>query len=191
MKSALRRDRGTQNGFGLIEVIVSSALMVALVAGVAQLAAMSSAAVHAAESQTTALLLAVQKMEQLRGLAWGFDRASEQDVSDFSTDLAQDPPSLGGRGLRPSPRDSLERNVPSYVDYVDNQGRWIGLGSHAPSGTSYVRRWSVQPHSSTLDDILVIEVLVVPLWNLMRGGGHPLQPNDPGVVWLSSLKGRH
>ena len=179
----------TPNGFSLIEVIVSSALLIVLAASVAQLAAMSNAAVYAAGSQTTGLLLAVQRVEQLRGLAWGVGSAGRRVVIDLSTDLSKDPPSRGGRGLRSSPHGSLEKNIPGYVDYLDRQGHWIGSGSEPPPGTSYLRRWSIQPHASPRNDILVIEVLVVPLWNLLRGGRRPPRPNDPGVVWLSSLKG--
>ena len=178
------------DGFGLVEVLVSSGLIIGLAAGVAQLAALTSEAVRAAGVQTTGLLLAAQKMEQLRSLRWGFDATGMKLISDLTTNLTGDLPSPGGRGLRASPPDSLDRSVRGYVDYLNARGRWLGTGTRLPTGTSYVRRWSVQPLDSAADDLLIIEVLVAPLRLVTRAGTRPLPRNTPGLIWLSSLKGR-
>ncbi len=177
-------------GFGLIEAIVSSALIAGLAVGIAQLVSTSRTAVRAAAYQTTGLLLAVQKMEQLRALPWRFDRSGLHAVSDFTTDLARDPPSAGGRGLAPSPSDSLAHSRHGYSDYLDARGRWLGGGGDALPGTSYVRRWSIQPFGGAMRDTLVIAVVVMPLRRLVGSGTGPIGPDDPGVVWLTSLKGR-
>ena len=165
-----REDSEGSAGFGLIEAIVSSALIAGLAVGVAQLVSTSRTAVRAAAHQTTGLLLAVQKMEQLRALPWRFDRSGLRAVSDFTTDLARDPPSAGGRGLAPSPSDSLAHSRHGYSDYLDARGRSLGGGGDAPLGTSYVRRWSIQPYGGAMRDILVIEVVVMPLRRLVGSG---------------------
>ncbi len=92
-------------GFGLLEALVACGLIVVLAAGVAQLTLASVAAVRASGDETLALLLAVQKVEQLRSLAWGRELVS---------DAAADPSGAGRRGPSPgaSPADSLDRNVP-------------------------------------------------------------------------------
>ena len=62
--TAPRRDKG----FGLVEAVVSAGVLVTIVTGLLQLIAMSVTSVRAAADDTSALLLAIQKMEQLRGL---------------------------------------------------------------------------------------------------------------------------
>ena len=77
-------------------------LMIVLVAGLGRLMVMSGAATRSAADESTALFLAVQKIEQLRGLTWTYDRDG-REVSDFTTRLAVDPPGVDGLGLRLSP----------------------------------------------------------------------------------------
>ncbi|MGH9147690.1 MAG: hypothetical protein ACRD1Q_13345 [Vicinamibacterales bacterium] len=99
-------------------------------------------------------------MEQLRGLAWGFD-ASGLPLSDVSTNTAVTPESpVGGKGLQPSPPDTLWRPTDGYVDYLDAQGLPLGGGPPAPRGTAYVRHWSVQPLPSDPNGTLVLQILV-------------------------------
>lgn len=177
-------------GFSLMEVLIASGLIVSLAAGVARLTAASIEAVRASGDQTTALLLAVWKMEQLRSLTWDRDPADASPRSDLVTDLSRDPPGPGGVGLRASPADSLDRSAPGYADYLNAAGVWVGAGATAPPGASFVRRWSVRPSPLAPDDLLALDVMVAPLPVIERAGASPVAPNTPGVVWLGSLMGR-
>jgi hypothetical protein len=114
----------------------------------------------AARRQSSATLLATQKMEQLLALTWRYHPSgSGLPESDTSSDVSYDPPRSGGAGLTPSPAGTLQASTPGYADYVDGAGRWVGRGGVAPAGAVYLRRWSIQP--SPLDpDARVIQVLV-------------------------------
>ena len=178
------------DGFALLEAIVSSGLLIVLVAGLGRLLAMSAASGRTVVDETTAWVLAVQKIEQLRGLTLTYDDDG-REVSDVTTRLGTDPPGPDGRGLQSSPPGSLQRNVPGYVDFLDRDSRW--LDDRSPSlGTSFIRRWSVRRLEATSDDLLVLQVVVMPISVAERiGSTTPLLPNSPGVVWLTTLKGRH
>ena len=102
-------------------------------------------------------------MEQLRGLAWGFDNLG-LPLSDLATDTALPTQAAsGGRGLSPSPADSLRANVDGYVDYIDAFGRTIGGGSTVPVGGIYIRRWSVEPLPTNPNNTLILQVVVTRL----------------------------
>ena len=170
-------------GFGLLEALVACGLIVVLAAGVAQLTLASVAAVRASGDETLALLLAVQKIEQLRSPAW--DRRPESAGATDPTGVDR-----GGPGAGASAGGSLARNVSGYVDYLSARGASVGGGERPPSGTAFVRRWSVQPDPRLPDDLLVLDVVVLPLRVAERAGAAALSPNVPGVVRLSALKGR-
>ncbi len=177
-------------GFGLLETVVSAGLLVMVVAGVAQLTAMSIAATRASGQDATALRLAAQKIEQLKSLRWSFDRSRTGRVSDVATDLTRDPPSPGGAGLSASPRRSLERSMFGYVDYLDAGGRWLGTGGVPPAGTSFVRRWSVRTVRRASADLLVLDVVVMPAPLARLSGWTQGRVPPPGIVWLTTMKGR-
>ncbi len=174
-------------GFGLLEALVASGLIVVLATGVAQLTLASVAAVRAAGDETLALLLAVQKMEELRSLVWEPMQAGHEPGSAAETA----PPGTSRRGpLSVSTGGSLDANVPGFVDYLSRRGTRVGGGARPPSGTAFVRRWSVQPAPRLPDDLLVLDVVVLPLHAAERAGRTALSPNLPDVIWLSALKGR-
>ena len=187
------RRRGTSRaataGFGLLEVLIAAGLIIGMAAGTARLTVTSIDAIDAAGRLTLGLLLAGQKMEQLRSLEWRYDAQGLAAVSDLTTDLSRDPPSAGGPGLRASPPDSLRRNMPGYVDYLDGRGAWVGTGSRPPSGAAFVRRWSVQAGRPPFHDLLALDVVVLPL-RLAESSGGALAPNQPGLVRLGALKRR-
>ena len=54
-------------------------------------------------------------------------------------------------------------------DYLDTYGRRLGTGAHAPAGTQYVRRWSIEPLSETSAGLCVWDVSVARIG--ARGGG--------------------
>ena len=109
-------------------------------------------------------MLAAEKMEQLRSLAWTHITTSSPAISmsssDVSTDLSSDPATDAGPGLLPSPGGTLHANVPYYVDYLDGEGHWLGCGASPPGSAVYVRRWAVQPLASDPENVLVFQVVV-------------------------------
>lgn len=140
------------------------ALLTTVSLGVAQIFAMSTRVNYVARGQTSTTVMAEQKIEQLRGLTWGFDlQAQGLPLSDTTTNLAVYPPTAAGAGLNPSPADSLERNTPGYVDFLDEHGTWVGTGTTPPGTAMYVRRWSVLPLPTNPNNTLVLQVLVTPV----------------------------
>src|SRR6266542_1375523 len=154
------------DGFSLMEVVVSIGLLTVMSLGVAQLFATSTRANLIARGSTSTTALAEQKMEQLRSLTWGFDDQGQGlPVTDTTSNIAVSPMTQNGSGLNPSPADSLERNVPGYVDYLDAGGNWIGTGADVPGAAVYIRRWSIQPVPTNPNNTLVLQVLVTPVSN--------------------------
>lgn len=132
------------------------------VMGMAQLLVMSTVSNTAARTDTVATVLAQQKLEQLRGLAYGFDTAG-LPVSDVDTDTTVYPEVPGGTGLQPSPTTSLQANTVGFVDHVDGHGQLVGNGVAAPAAAVYTRRWSIEPLPTNPNNTIVIQVLVTPL----------------------------
>jgi hypothetical protein len=140
--------------------------------GVAHVFATTARANYVSRGQTSTTALAEQKLEQLRSLTWGFDAdGTGLPVSDTSTNLAVDPPSTGGAGLNPSPSNALEQNTAGYVDYLDAHGTYVGTGTTAPSGSVFIRRWSIQPLANNPNNTLVLQVFVTPISNEAARGG--------------------
>ena len=61
----------SERGFSLLEVVMAAGIVAGAFAALAQVLAMSVASNLSARSGSAATVLAVQKMEQLRGLPWG------------------------------------------------------------------------------------------------------------------------
>lgn len=174
--------------------MIAMAILTAVSLGVAQMFAVAINTNLTAKGQTSTAVLAAQKMEQLRGLTWGFDTRSELGlpVSDTTTDLSTDPPSAtGGRGLNPSPAGALVTNTNGYCDFLDANGRWLGNGTSPPAGTHYVRRWSVEPLPTNPNNTLVLQVLVTTqrreAARASQTGDRPRLPDD---TWLVTVKTR-
>jgi type II secretory pathway pseudopilin PulG len=150
----------SESGFSLVETIIAAGLLAGAVAVLGQMFAISIAETASARTGTFVAVLAAQKMEQLRGLTWGFDIIG-LPLTDTSSDVALPIQSAtGGPGLSPSPSDSLLSNVAGYVDYLDQFGRIIGGGSTVPAQAAYVRRWSVQPSPANPGNTVILQVLV-------------------------------
>jgi len=157
---ALAKSRfSDQSGFSLAEVLVASVILMTGVIALAQLFIMSTTANRVARGTTTTMVLAEQKMEQLRGLAWGFDLIG-LPLSDTTTDISKVPADASGSGLSPSPPNSLTQNSAGYVDYLDVNGRWVGSGANPPVGTVFIRRWSIEPLPTNPNNTLILQVLV-------------------------------
>jgi prepilin-type N-terminal cleavage/methylation domain-containing protein len=158
------RFNSNSRGFSLVEVLVAMGLLTVVSLGVAQLFALSTRANLIAKGATSTTAMAEQKLEQLRGLKWGFDIAGQGlPDSDTTTNLTVTPPTHDGSGLNPSPSDSLEQNTTGFVDFLDGGGSWVGTGSTPPESAVYIRRWSIQPLPTNPNNTLVIQVLVTPV----------------------------
>ena len=125
----------------------------------AQMFAIATRGNMAAQRTTYAATLAQEKMEQLRGLTWGYDEVG-LPLQDYTTNISVDPPTNNGVGLQASPDNALSSNVNGYVDYVDRYGNTLGGGPFAPAETVYVRRWSVEPLPTNPNNTLILQVLV-------------------------------
>ena len=160
-KSKFNNAAGTNDGgFSLVEVMIATTLLAMSLTALAQLFAISVKNNAVAKNGTFTQILAAQKMEQLRGLTWGFDPLG-LPVSDVSTDTTVAPETAtGGKGLAPSPTNTLQANTDGYVDYIDPQGNPLGGGTVVPDNTSYIRRWLIEPLPTNPNNTLIIQVLV-------------------------------
>jgi hypothetical protein len=147
MGAAVTRMRGEQ-GTTIIEVLIASALLVTLMAG---LMGMSSLAIATTENQghlgARATEYAQDKMEQLLALDYG----------DALTDTRSFPAVSGGTGLAPGGSFNVDSPVQYYADYLDQNGNLCGStgaacaapsGTTAPSGWFYERAWKIDDSST-------------------------------------------
>ena len=149
-----------ESGFSLVEVMVATGLLATAIVTLAQLFALSTQTNVASRSTTYASVLAEQKIEELRALAWGFDTQGLA-LSDTTTNTTVSPQTpTGGKGLSPSSSASLQENTPGFVDYVDAYGNKLGTGENPPDNAIYIRRWSITPLPTNPNNTLVIQVLV-------------------------------
>ena len=182
-----------EGGFSLIEALLAAALLVTVAVGVAGIGARAARANLAARARTAAVLAAVQKLEQLRSLAYGAEvdvaNGSTVRITDLTTDLSVEPAGAGGPGLAASPAGTLDDNVPPYVDYLDSACAWVGSGASPPRAAVYVRRWAVAPLPEDPADTVVLQVVVLAVVD--AGRRTPGPPSSPaGEVRLVSLKTR-
>jgi|SRR5437762_2975008 len=180
-----------ERGFSLLEVLVATTLMAVGLTALAQLFGVSTRANHSAKTTTYAAVLAQQKMEQLRGLTWGFDNLG-LPITDTTTDISVIPEvSNGGTGLSPSPANTLGQNTTGYVDYVDRDGKSLGTGTTVPGNAVYIRRWSVEPLPTNPNNTIVLQVLVT-RWrdrgtaNTVTGTGR--LPDEARIISVKTRK---
>jgi type II secretory pathway pseudopilin PulG len=154
-----RRSR-SEGGFSLIEVMLASGILATALIALAQLFVVALTANTSARSTTYATVLAEQKVEELRGLTWGFD-SSGLPITDTTSDTAStEDDAVGGTGLTPSPETALQENTDGYVDYVDIYGNKLGGGENPPQDSAYIRRWSIEPLPTNPNNTIVIQVMV-------------------------------
>jgi len=151
--------RAGERGSSLIEVMIASALLVTLMAG---LMSMAGLAISTTENQghlaARTTEYAQDKMEQLLALAYG------DAVSDTRTFPAA---SSGGTGLAAGGSYNVDSPAALYVDYLDEDGNLCGpstspvkcptapVGTTAPSGWYYKRAWKVEVVATNLKQITV------------------------------------
>jgi hypothetical protein len=180
-----RPHRLSERGLALLDALVATTIVVTTLTGVAQLLIWSRRAVWSSGAESTSVVLAAQKLEQLRTLVWEVDRDG-RPVSDHATNLSTDPPSNGGSGLRASPPASLDENTPGFVDYVDGWGAWAGTGTRPPGSGAFVRRWAIVPFEPDPLHTVVIHVVVLPVLDAAASGG----PRSTRAAHLSTMRTR-
>lgn len=145
---------------------------------------------HTARRLTYATVLAEQKVEQLRGLSWGFDSVG-LSVTDTSSDTAAPVETpTGGTGLSASPAGTLIRNTDGFVDYIDRLGNVLGGGSSPLPKTAYIRRWAIEPLATNPDNTVVIHVLVTTRLDTGSADVAGAAVRRPDEVRLVSVKTR-
>jgi prepilin-type N-terminal cleavage/methylation domain-containing protein len=158
------RQPSRSSGFTLVEVLIAVAIFIIIAVGVAQLIAVATRAIRAAREQSSAVILAAAKMDQLRSLAWTYEPAAPGvpavPRSDRTTDVSHPNHAPDGAGLQASPAGALGTNVPPYVDYLDDAGRFVGHDADPPANAVFVRRWAVWPLPADPERTLVLQVLV-------------------------------
>jgi len=155
------RSLSNPSGFSLIEVMVAAAVLAGAVLSAARLFAVATATTIDARTVGEGTVLAWQKLEQLRSLAFTIDDAG-QPITDTSTDTAASPErGVGGTGLSSSPILALTRDTPGYVDYLDARGVSLGGGAGPPGAARYRRRWAIEAPGGP--DLLVLRVRVLPV----------------------------
>jgi len=161
---------GSSDGFTLLEVVVSLAILAALLISLPQALLHAARAAAAARRTVQASVLASEKLEQLRGLAWGYDESGGR-VEDTQSDVSRSPvDATGGTGLSPAPGDSLDSDVPGFVDYLDAEGRWLAPGT-LPGDVAFVRRWSVDATPDAPAETLLLRVRVLAVAGTSGGRG--------------------
>ncbi len=189
----LAKSSCSERGFSLVEVMFSLGILMAVCLGVAQLFTVATRANLGARGQTSTSILAAQKMEQLRGLTWGFDDTGlGLPLTDTTTDLCQDPPTNTGSGLNPSPSGTLQANTPGFVDYLDQYGSWVGTGATPTPTAYYIRRWSIEPLPTNPNNTLILQVMVT---TVTTEGGANRAANQArwrltNDAWIVSVKTR-
>lgn len=181
----------SQSGFSIIETIFATGVLATAVVALAQMFAISVQNNRNARTTTYATTLAEQKMEQLRGLTFGFDTIG-LPLTDVTTDTAApvETPN-GGTGLSPSPTGTLVANTNGYADYIDAFGNVLGGGSGIRPRTVYIRRWSIEPLPTNPNDTLVIQVMVTRLVNrglADQNGSVQRLANEARIVSIKTRK---
>ena len=152
--TATRPHRDSQGGLGLVEVVIAVGLLVTLAAGVVHLFALSARSMVRARHRTSSLVLAVDKLEQLRA----------------------------GVRIRTAVSRLLETEG-ERTEYLDAVGHPVGRGRTPPSGSMYVRVWSVS-RLPGLDGVRVVRVTVTPA---RPGGDGPAPAVAPDGARLATL----
>jgi type II secretory pathway pseudopilin PulG len=127
-------------GFTLVETVVAAALLITVLAGLAQLLVMSSRLTRGSAAASLALMAAQDAIETLRALPFGVDAVGQL---------------VTAAELGPSPPTSLMTNTPPFVDWIDADG----VATQSPATAQLVRRWQVSRVGEGAD-LIAIEVCV-------------------------------
>jgi hypothetical protein len=144
-----------EDGTSLIEVIIASAILVTLMAGLMSLAGL---AMNTTENQgdlaARTTEYAQDKMEQLLALSYG----------DSTSDTTVFPAGSSGTGLAVGGSSDTTAPVAKYVDYLDQNGHLCGIaaaacvapvGTTPPAGWFYQRAWAISQPATNLKQVTV------------------------------------
>jgi hypothetical protein len=177
----IRRPRG-EEGTSILEVVIASAILVTLMAGLMSLVGLAISTTenqgHLAARTTE---YAQDKMEQLLALTFN------DTTSDTRTFPANN---SGGSGLAPGGSSNTSAPADLYVDYLDDHGHLCGTpdadcaaptGTTPPDGWFYQRCWQVAfvPGSTTLKQITVTATIA-------RGFGGSMKASSTLTVLKSN-----
>ena len=137
--------RQGEDGISLIEVMVATGILIVALVSLAQLLTTAIRDNLTARHATYATILAGQKIEELRALAWSADGEG------FA---------LSDPALSRSPSGALTSNTAGFVDYLDQFGHLVAGGGNPPEDAVYTRRWAIEPSPDNPDDTIVIQVVV-------------------------------
>lgn len=163
-------------GSTLVEALIATLILTTGLLTMAELVRVATATNIVARNGTLATILAEQKIEQLRSLAWEID-ANGIPMSDA--------------GLQASPA-SLQQNTPGFVEHVDGGGQIVGLAAQPPPAAVYTRRWSIEPTPASTGPAVLIQVLVTKVRNRGRAdqGAVSRLPGEARLVTLKVRKPR-
>lgn len=130
-------------GFTLFETLIATGILITALAGVAQLFVLGSQLARKSTASGIALLATQNKLEELQGLAFGYD-----SYGDAETDPH----------LAPAPDHTLNEDTPPYLDWLDSAGEVQA----EEQGAAFVRRWRIARLDALLPDAITIEVCVFP-----------------------------
>jgi hypothetical protein len=145
-----------EEGTSILEVVIASAILVTLMAGLMSLVGLAISTTenqgHLAARTTE---YAQDKMEQLLALTYG------DTTSDTRTFPAA---ASGGSGLAVGGSSNTSAPVALYVDYLDDHGHLCGtpdadcaapVGTTPPDGWFYQRCWQVTQFSTNVKQVTV------------------------------------
>jgi hypothetical protein len=122
----------SEQGLSLVDAVAASAVLACGVLSLAQVFVSATASNAVSRRTTYAVVLAAQKLEELRGTE-----------------------------LTPSPPSTLNEDTAGYVDYIDRFGARIASSGDPPPEAAFTRRWSILPLPADPVHIQVIQVRVV------------------------------
>jgi hypothetical protein len=163
-------------GSTLVEALIATLVLTTGLVAMAELVRLAVSSNARARSGSLTAILASQKMEQLRSLAWEFD-VSGVAVSD--SDLQSSP-------------WSLQRNTPGFVDHLDGGGLVVGQGVEVPASAVYTRRWSIEPLPASGEHVVLMQVLVTGTQSRGSADRGPVSrlPGDARLVTIKARKVR-
>jgi type II secretory pathway pseudopilin PulG len=160
--------RHGEAGFSLVETLVATTMLALALTALAELLVISVRNNAVAKNGTFTSILASQKMEQLRGLTYGFDVLG-LPISDTTTDT----PKCGGRdrrtGLahRRATRCARHRQVNKHYQISTTSStvaRWFPI-------TPRHRRWMVEPLPTNPNNTIIIRCSCAPARSRRRNLG--------------------
>jgi len=181
----MRHPRG-EEGTSILEVVIASAILVTLMAGLMSLVGLAISTTenqgHLAARTTE---YAQDKMEQLLALTY----------NDPSSDTRTFPASNAGSGLTPGGSSNADAPVALYVDYLEENGDLCvagnaecgaPVGTTAPTGWFYKRVWQIDDNTTHPTQLPVNLKRITVTATIARGFGGAMKASSTLTVLKSS-----